>query len=205
MKLLDFRDTREILKNYGIPLIRTEIIESKKQALDFVKKHKYPVVLKVFSPDVLHRTEKGMTEIVDANISKSYDRLDKKAPKNGFLIIQDKGKGIPIICGMKRDPVFGPVIMFGLGGMFVELIKDVSFAIGPLNKVQALEMIKRIQGYDVLKGFRNKKGINLNKMADILVNLSCIAEDYPEIKEIDFNPVFASHTKVVVADPNLIL
>jgi len=116
------------------------------------------------------------------------------------ILVQKMGFGREIALGMKRDLQFGPVLMFGLGGIFIETLKDVSFRICPLSKKTAKEMIKEIRGYPVLKGQRGKRGINIEKLVEIILQLSKLSLENPEIKEIDFNPIFVDEKTAKVAD-----
>jgi len=207
--LLNFRKTTKLLKKYNIPIVKTEIIDSQKEAVLFAKKNDFPVVLKVFSPEVLHRTEKGLV-ILNINnkeqLKESFNKILKKSDKlkQKNILIQKQGKGTQIICGMKRNVSFGPVLMFGLGGVFVEVLEDVSFGIAPLSKKEASQMIKRIKGYKILKGFRGYPKADLSKISQVLTNLSRLAQENEDIKSIDLNPVFVNKSKIEVADPKII-
>ncbi len=195
------------MEKYKIPFSKTELLTSEKEALKKADQLGYPLTLKVFSPNVYHRTEK---ELVRNNLKekeefkKAFLSLKKKTPLKGVLLLQKKEKGIELMAGMKRDPVFGPVIVFGLGGVFVEVLKDISFALSPLSRRDAKKAIKSIKGYRVLRGYRNNPPVNLNKLGDFLVKISKLAEENPEIKEIDFNPVFAQGERIKAVDFKLI-
>jgi len=207
--LLNFKETKKILADYNIPLVETEVIESRKQALNFAEK-KWPVVLKVFSEEVLHRTESGLVKTGIGNkkeLSSSLREMERRSKnlKKKKILIQRTEKGTEIICGMKRDETFGPVLMFGLGGIFVEVLKDVSFSITPLNKKESLEMIKEIKGYKILKGFRGFPEANLEEISKLLLSLSKISEENGEIKEIDFNPAFVNEKTLKVVDFKIII
>jgi len=202
--ILDFKKTNKLLTEYNIPLIETEVVQSKKQALDFADNN-WPVVLKVFSKEVLHRTELGLVKTgieSKKELKSSLDEIRKEAVdlKDKKILIQKTGKGTEIICGMKRDKTFGPVLMFGLGGVFVEVLKDVSFGITPLSKKESKEMIKQIKGYKILKGFRGYPKVDFEKISKLLLNLSKIAEENENIKEIDFNPAFVNEKTLKVVD-----
>jgi acetyltransferase len=114
-------------------------------------------------------------------------------------------RGVETIIGMKRDPVFGPVILFGLGGIFVEVLKDASLGIAPLTKDEALTRIRRIKGLPLLTGARGREPVNLNALADILVSLSTLALAHPEVEEIDFNPVFATPDGAHIVDARVMV
>ena len=218
MELLSFEETKKLLKQYKIPLIQTKIIRTKKEAVIFAQKFDYPIVLKILASDIIHKTEKGLVENKICNkkeLDISFQRLSKKRKlgKNSFLLIQKKGEGIELIVGMKRDPVFGPILMFGLGGVFVELFKKNSFGIAPLSKKEARKMIKDVQILDIAKkrGLLSQGAPLLKERSsffgvdDILVKISKIAEEYPKIKEIDFNPIFVGAKETLVVDAKFLV
>ncbi len=208
--LLDFQETKKILDKYNIPLVKTEVINSERQGFDFASRNGWPVVLKVFSPKILHRTELGLVKNNIKNeveLKSSFCDILKKSDKlkNKKILIQTKAKGTEIICGMKRDSVFGPVLLFGLGGIFVEVLKDVSFGIAPLKEKDALQMIKEIKGYKILKGYRKYPEVDLKKISKLLINLSRLSLEEKRIKEIDFNPVFVGPKKIEAVDFKIII
>jgi len=224
MILLDFKKTENLLKRYKIPLIKTNLVNSKKEARDFAEKIGWPVVLKTSSAEVLHRTEKGLVkvgirseqELLSAfdEIAKTFSKQDLvsfQKKKTGGILIQKKGEGIETIIGAKRDPVFGTVVMFGLGGIFAEALKDVSFGIAPLSKREAIEMVKSIKSHKILEGYREKIGKapagfirrRIENIARLLIAVSRLSAENQKIKRIDFNPVFIKGENVEVADPKL--
>ncbi len=204
MKLLDYRKSELLLRKYKIPLIETKIVKNEKEAKDFADKFGYSIILKVFSPEIFHRTEKKLIEFCsdEKELKRAFQKLVRKIPKKkgNFLLIQKKGGGIELICGMKRDLVFGPVLLFGLGGIFVEAMGNLTFAVGPVSKTEAMEMIRTNKIFKTLKarGILNSAG--LKKLAEILFHLSRLAENNPKIKEIDFNPVFLKGKEIKAAD-----
>jgi len=203
--LLGFRETKKILEDYKIPFLKTQLVRTKGEAKRAAQKIGWPVVLKISSPEVLHRTEKRLLEVNLQNekeLGRAFDEILQRAKSRKIegILVQKMTKGIELACGMKRDESFGPVLMFGLGGIFIEVLKDVSFRIAPLSKKEAREMIKEIKSYKILKGYRDKRGVDLQELEKILIQLSKLSEDHPEIKEIDFNPVFVNEKRVQVAD-----
>jgi len=212
MELLGFEKTKELLRQYKIPLVKTRLVKTKKEAKNFAKKIGWPLVLKISSSEVLHRTEKGLVKVGIENekeLGKAFDEIMGTVPVRGKspaegVLIQKMARGIEVACGMKRDVTFGPVLMFGLGGVFIELLKDVSFAIAPVNKREAMETIKKIKGYKILKGYRGKNPVNLDGLVKVLVGISKLSMEHSEIKEIDFNPIFVNEKRVQVADFKII-
>jgi len=208
--LLDIEKTIDLLKRYKIPVLKTEAVRSRKEAMAFAEKFGYPVVLKVFAPDILHRTERRLVKVDikdKEELNKAFGEITKNSSKikDKKILIQKMGKGLQVICGMKRDPTFGSVLMFGLGGVFVEVLKDVTFGIAPLTKNEAMGMIKKIKGYEILKGYRGGVSANLEKISELLTNLSKLAEEREDIKGVDLNPVFVDEKTIKVADPKIIV
>lgn len=207
--MLGFYQTKKLLQKYKIPLVKGEIISTKDEALNFAKKYNFPLVLKIFSPEILHKTDIGgvILNIDNQNLLlKSWQKIKHLAKrKNAQILIQKQIEGKQIIAGAKCDQVFGPVVVFGLGGIFVEVLKDVSFRIAPITKKEAKEMIKEIKGYKILEGTRGEKGVNINKIAEILVNLSKLISNEKQIKEIDLNPVIVNEKEALVVDAKIII
>jgi len=195
--LLTWKETKNLLKEYSIPLTRTEEIKTEKQAIKFSEKYGFPIVLKVFSTNLFHKNTKGL--IVICYNKKQVSQAFKRMKSKGKLLAQRKETGIELACGMKRDAVFGPVIMFGNGGIFIEFLNNISLAIAPVNKKQAISAIKRIKGYSVLEEKIGEERIM--DLAELLTKLSRISSKYPKIKAIDLNPVFANKKKISIVDP----
>ena len=206
---LNFIKTKEILLKYHILSCKEKFVNSEKEALIFANKIGFPVVLKILSPDIVHVTDvgglkqgiKNKKELKEVwgDIISSVKKKMPRALIEGFLI-QEEVKGIEIVMGMKRSREFGPVLMFGLGGILVEVLKDVSFGVAPLSRTSAIRMIKEIKGYKVLKGFRGSPAVNLEKLIDILINLSRLSLENQNIKEIDLNPIIVNNKKALVVD-----
>jgi acetyl-CoA synthetase (ADP-forming) len=202
--LLDFQKSLELLEKYSIQTADSQVFENKNEATEFAENIGYPVVVKIWGDDILHRSElKGVRVNIknEKELGNAFDDLKKIAPQ---IIIQKMENGHQVYVGIKHDPQFGKVIMFGLGGIFVEILKDVSFRLCPLNKAEALEMIKEIKGFSVLNGARGGEVANLDSLAEFLVAVSKLAENEEEIKEIDFNPVMAGKEKVLAVDFKII-
>jgi len=202
MPLLNFQATKNLLLKYKIPFFETEIFESEKTAVKFAKRIGYPVVLKIFSSQILHRTDVGGVKIGVKNekeLKEAFSDLLKIRKIEGILV-QKMGFGREIALGMKRDLQFGPVLMFGLGGIFIETLKDVSFRICPVSKKEAQSMIKEIRGYSILRGQRGERSVNIEDLVKIIVRLSKLALKEKNIKEIDLNPVIVNEKKALACD-----
>ena len=195
MKLIELREIINLLKKYNLNFVESVVIKDK----NIFDKIKYPIVLKVSSNKIIHKSDCGG---VITNINNKKDAVEnfnklKRISKN--IIAQKMVYGKEIIIGMKKDPQFGPVVMFGLGGIFVEIMKDVVFRICPIEKKEAIEMIKEIKSYSILEGVRGEKKVNINKIADIIVKISNLSLK-EDINEIDLNPVIINDGGAFIVD-----
>ncbi len=200
MKLLSLEKTLDILKKYNIGIPDYKVVKNEKDLVEFTKSNDFPLVLKVFSTNILHRTEKNLV-VTDINsldeLKKEFLNIQAKL-KEGEVLVQKQIKGVELIIGMKRDKSFGPAILFGVGGIFVEVLKDISWKIAPLDLSEAKRMINSIKSKKILNGYRNIEKVDIDKLADILVKVSKIAMNETHIKEIDFNPVIANKNPLPV-------
>ena len=172
-----------------------------------IPKIKYPTILKVDSSDAVHKSDLGLvfTDINNAkDVKDAVKQIKKVVEKEGIedykMFFQEKIDGTELIFGMKRDAVFGPVIVFGLGGIFVEIVKDVAMRIAPLTRKDCLEMIDSIKGKKLLEGYRNSKKVHIPFIIDVMLNLSRLSMNENHINEIDFNPVIVNEEKAYVVD-----
>jgi len=173
---------------------------NKVEACDLAEKIGYPVVMKIASPDILHKTDAGgvMVGIEDKEgLETGFDTILEKARAfnsgakiDGILIQKMASKGKEVILGLSRDPVFGHAVMFGLGGIFVEVYKDVVFRLSPMGRNVARRMVRSIKGYPILKGLRGEKPSDIETIEKHIVSLKVMADNHPMIKELDINPLF---------------
>jgi acyl-CoA synthetase (NDP forming) len=175
----------------------------------------FPVVLKIHSPDIIHKTDVGGVKLGLATATaagKAYNEImasaKAKAPSaklEGVTVQPMARHGTEVIIGMSKDPQFGPVLMFGLGGILVEILKDVSFRIVPITRRDANQMITEIKGFPLLQGYRGSEPASITALEDMLLKLSDFVEKHPEIKEVDLNPIFAYKDGAVAVDARVIL
>ena len=208
-------EAREVLTAYGIPVVKGEIADSFDKALAIANKIGYPVVLKVVSKDIIHKTEvDGVVLDVknEKELKLGYNQILRsvklhkpKAEIDGVFVQEMASGGYEVIIGGKLDHTFGHVILFGFGGIFVEIFNDVSFRIVPITKEDALEMIEEIKATKILKGYRGRKPADMNALVSLLLKTSKLLQESPEIRELDINPVFALHDKAVAADARIII
>ena len=208
-------ESKKILKQAGIPVVETKLAKTQKEAVSLSQKIGFPVVLKIVSPDVIHKSDSGGVKLSInsvAEVKKAYDEILKKVRKqypdgiiHGVSVQKMALPGTEVIVGTSKDPQFGPVIMFGLGGIFVELLKDVSFRVIPVEQRDAQEMIKEIKGYPLLQGYRGKEPANISALVEIILKISKLIEENPQIKELELNPILAYKNKAVAVDARIIL
>ncbi|MEA2071475.1 MAG: acetate--CoA ligase family protein [Asgard group archaeon] len=209
-------ESKTIMKEIGIATPDFRIATNEKEAKKFANELGYPIVMKIISPQIVHKTDAGgvRLNINSTNeakktfneIIKTVKKYDSSAQIKGILIEKMKPSTTEIIIGITRDTTFGPAVMFGLGGIFVELFKDVSFRIAPLTEKDAHEMIREIKGLPLLQGFRGAPNVDLSLIVRLLVKISKFAMEYiDDIKEIDLNPIFAYEKELQVVDARIIL
>jgi len=208
-------ESKRILKQVGISVVETKLAKTQKEAVSFSQKIGFPVVLKIASPGVIHKSDSGGVKLSlnnAAEVKKAYDEILKKVkrqyPKaavHGVSVQKMVRPGTEVIVGTSQDPQFGPVIMFGLGGIFVELLKDVSFRVIPVKRKDAQEMIEEIKGYPLLQGYRGKEPASLTALVEIILKISKFVEQNSQIKELELNPVFAYRNKAIAVDARIIL
>ena len=208
-------ESRALLEEYGISLPEAILAHSPEDAIEAARKMSCPLAMKVVSPDIIHKSDAGGIKLDlknEKDVEKSFREIISNAGKvttkervHGTLISPMAEKGQECIIGMIRDRQFGPVIMFGLGGIFVEVLKDVSFRVAPLSEEDIDAMIKEIKGYKVLTGIRGGKPKDINAIKKLLAILSEIAINHAEIEEIDLNPVIVHEKGISIVDSRIIL
>ncbi len=208
-------ESKKFLKQVGIPVIETRLARTLKESVLFSQKMGFPVALKIASPDIVHKSDSGgvrlslnNTSEVRAAYREIMDGVQEKNPSASIqgVSVQKMAKpGTEVIVGTSKDPQFGPVIMFGLGGIFVEVLKDVSFRIIPLGRKDALEMIEEIKGYPLLQGYRGKESVDIPALTEIILKISRVMEEHPEIKELEINPIIAYKKGALAVDARIIL
>ena len=207
---------QEVLRAYNLPTPNTALARSSDEAVAAAEKIGYPVVLKIASPQISHKSDVGGVKVnlIDAeavknaffDITARAQRMRPEAYIAGCLVQEMAPKGCKeIIIGFKRDDQFGPLLMFGLGGIYVEILKDIAFRLAPLGRDDAKGIIREIKSYMLLKGVRGEQPVNFQAIEDILLTMSELALDFPEILEAEFNPVLVNSEKAVVADVRITL
>jgi acetyl coenzyme A synthetase (ADP forming)-like protein len=208
---------KKVCDAYGIPVPKEGLATSAKEAAKLAKKVGFPVVLKIVSPDILHKTEAGGVIVglsKPAEVEKAYAKIIKSAKaykKNAEIIgiqIQQmltKGDAQEVIIGAVTDSSFGKVVAFGLGGVLVEVLKDVTFRLAPTTQQEALSMLDGIAASQILRGVRGARGVDRKSLSALIVNVSQLVSDFPEISEMDLNPVFAGPDGVTAVDVRIVV
>ena len=209
-------EAQEVLKAYGLPTPKTVLARSSDEAGAAAEEIGYPVVLKIASPHISHKSDVGgvkvnlqnATEVMETfkDITARAQRMRQDAYIAGCLVQEMAPAGVKeVIIGFKRDEQFGPMLMFGLGGIYVEIMKDISFKLAPLSRQDAFEIVREIKSYMLLKGVKGEPPVNFNALEDIIMTMSQLAMDLPQVWEAEFNPVLVNHERAIVADVRMTL
>ncbi|MBN2599417.1 MAG: acetate--CoA ligase family protein [Candidatus Thermoplasmatota archaeon] len=199
-------EVKDLLRAYGIPTTKYQVVK-KENDLEKLTLH-YPVALKVCSSKILHKTDVGGVKLGIQNkdeLKKTFKEFKKKFPRENLLVDQMEEKGVEIIVGLVQDPTFGLCIMCGIGGIFTELYKDVSFRVVDIDEYDARQMIEELAGKKLLEGFRGMKA-NKQLVVDLLLNVSKLGEELIDhVDQMDLNPVFIYENSICVVDAKLIV
>ena len=213
--LLTEVEAKDLLKQAGVSVVDTRLATSREKAVAVSGELGFPVVLKIASSDVVHKSDAGGVKLNLATadeVGAAYDAImasiGKAFPDAKIQGVSVQGmarSGVEVIVGMSKDAQFGPVLMFGLGGVLVEILKDVSFRIVPLAKRDAAEMIREIKGYPLLEGYRGSEPVDVANLEAMVLKVSEFVDKNPDIKELDLNPVFAYGDGAVAVDARVVL
>jgi acetyl-CoA synthetase (ADP-forming) len=203
-------ESKQVLAAYEIPVTREKSVADVKDLIDATEEIGFPLVLKGCSSDLAHKTEKGLIRVDIRNDSEARAAFEEimgaMAGPDKAVLVQEMVKGPrELVVGLTRDPQFGPCVMFGLGGIFTEILKDISFRVAPLEKRDALEMMQEIKGHKILEAVRGMEAADLDMFSQILINVGRIGMEHEKVKEIDINPVIISGSKPVAVDALVIL
>ncbi len=208
-------EAKAVCMEYGIPVTKFKLAENEAEAAKFADEIGYPVVLKIVSPDIIHKSDvggvminlKGEREVRNAykQILQNIKKHKAKAKITGILVQEMAPSSTEVIIGAIKDPQFGPSIMFGLGGIFVEVLKDVTFRVAPVTEDEARQMITEVKAYPLLKGYRNQPPADIDAIVKILLNTSKLVMEHQEIKELDLNPIMVYKKGAKTVDARIIL
>ncbi len=204
-------ESKELLEEIGIQVPTQALTTSKEETIKAIEKIGFPIVLKLIAEDIIHKSDTGAVKLnlkSREDVEQAYDELISIPSQKEKKISVQKMADEPItelIIGMTTDPQFGPALMFGIGGILVELLEDVSFRIAPVTEYDCREMIKEIKGFPILDGYRGKPKADINAIVDVLMKISELVIKYEEIKEMDLNPVFIYEQGLICVDARIIL
>jgi len=204
-KSLAENEVKELLRDSGIPTTDFQVVK-KFEEID-LKKLKFPAVLKVCSPNILHKTDVGgvVLDISRDQLEAEFSKMREKFPNDMLLVESHQDRRVEVIVGLINDPTFGLTIMFGLGGIYTEVYKDVTFRVVPIKREDAEEMLKEIKAAPILEGYRKIK-VDRDAIINMLMKVSSLGEKYMDkIAEMDLNPVFVKEKGAVVVDAKLLL
>jgi acyl-CoA synthetase (NDP forming) len=214
-KILTEVESKQLLEEAGIPIVRARLATSRDAAVQAARDIGFPVVLKVVSPQITHKSDVGGVKLdlkSPEEVAAAFDEIMAAARRaapdaaiDGVSVQQMARPGIEVIVGVSTDPQFGPVIMFGLGGILVEVLKDVSFRIIPIASRDARQMIHEIKGFPLLEGYRGQDPADLAALESLLLRVSAFVEQQPEVSELDLNPVFAYKDGALAVDARIVL
>jgi acetate---CoA ligase (ADP-forming) subunit beta len=208
-------EAKTICAEYGIIVNKFSVATNEKEAVAQAEKIGYPIVLKIVSPDIIHKSDAGGVKVnlkTAADVETAYKTIIENGKKYkadakivGVIVQEMAPQGTEVIVGAVKDPQFGQTVMFGLGGIFVELLKDVSFRVAPLTVADAKEMITGLKAFPLLNGYRGSKPADLDALAEVLCNVSKMIMEHQEIAELDLNPVMAYPIGTKCVDARIIL
>ncbi len=215
-QFLEETESKEILSAYGFPVNETKIAKDKQEAVAIADKMGYPVVLKILSPDITHKTDaQGVQlDLMDADhVRKAFDTIMEGARNykddariTGVTVQTMVSRpDMELLVGAKKDPNFGPVILFGMGGIYTEIFKDRAIGLPPMNRLIVQRLLEQTRVYKILKGYRGRPGVDMNQLEELILRLSQLMVDFPEIKELDMNPVIVKDGGLFAIDARILL
>lgn len=208
-------EAKTVCMEYGIPVTKFKVAKTVDEAVNYAEEIGYPVVLKIVSPEIIHKSDVGGVAVnleTSAEVREAYQEILENTKKHkpnakiiGVLVQEMAPESTQVIVGATKDPQFGPALMFGLGGVFVEILKDVTFRIAPLTEREAEEMITEVKAYPILKGYRGQPPADIKTIVQILLNTSKLVMEHQEIKELDLNPIMVYEKGAKTVDARIIL
>lgn len=213
--LLNEVEAKQLLHDAGVPIVTTVLVTTQEEAKTQAERFGYPVVLKIVSPDIVHKSDVGGVKVGlqdGAAVAAAFEEIIANAKKavpdasiTGVAVQNMAPEGTEVIVGMTTDPQFGPVMMFGLGGIMVEVLKDVSFRLVPLTERDAVQMIDEIKGRAVLEGVRGRPPADKAALCETILKVAEFVEQHPEVQELDLNPVIAYPDGVIAVDARIVI
>lgn len=207
---LSEHESKELLRSYEIPVTREIEANDQKGLVEAIREIGFPLVIKACGPKLSHKTERGLVRVdirSPEEATAAFDKIMNEVKDDGgSVLVQEMVKGQrELVIGLTRDPQFGPCVMFGLGGIFTEVLKDISFRVAPIETYDALEMMREIKARKILEAVRGMPPADLDQLADILIKVGNIGIEQEHIKEIDINPVILAGSQPVAVDALVVL
>jgi acyl-CoA synthetase (NDP forming) len=213
--LLTEIEAKQVLEESGVPVSPARLARTRDDAVKMANELGYPIVLKIVSPQITHKSDVGgvALNLTSAEeVGAAYDSVVASSKQHvpdatidGVAVQRMEKQGIEVIVGMTKDPQFGPVMMFGLGGVLVEVLKDVAFRVVPINERDARQMVHEIKGFPLLEGYRGQDPADIARLEQLLLKVSQFIEQHPEVAELDLNPVFAYKDGALAVDARIVL
>ncbi len=213
--LLTEIEAKQLLEDAGVPVSPARLARTRDDAMKMAEQLGFPIVLKIVSPQITHKSDVGgvaLNLVSSEDVGAAFDRIVAAAKRHepdavidGVAVQRMEKQGIEVIIGMISDPQFGPVLMFGLGGVLVEVLKDVAFRVVPLNERDARQMVHEIKGYPMLDGYRGQDLADVAGLQQLLLKVSDFVERHPDVAELDLNPVFAYKDGAIAVDARIVL
>ena len=207
---LSEHESKELLQTYGIPVTREKVASNHQEFMRAIEEIGFPLVIKACAPNLNHKTEHGLVRIEIRNEKEAVvtfnEIINKVKDHGGTVLVQEMIKGRrELVIGLIRDDQFGPCVMFGLGGIFTEVLKDISFRVAPIEKFDALDMMDEIKGRRILGAMRGMPAADLDQIADILIKVGTIGLEQEKVKEIDINPIILAGRRPIAVDALVVL
>jgi len=213
--LLTEIEAKQVLEEAGVPVSPARLARNRGEAVKTAIELGFPIVLKIVSPQITHKSDVGGVALnlnSPDEVGAAFERVVASAKQHapdatidGVAVQRMEKQGVEVIVGMTKDPQFGPVLMFGLGGVLVEVLKDVSFRVVPLDARDARQMVHEIKGYPLLEGYRGQEPADVAGLEKLLLKVSEFVEQHPEVSELDLNPVFAYKDGALAVDARIVL
>ena len=206
-------ESKAILEEWGIPTVSCQVATSRDEALTLARSTGFPVVLKILSPDIIHKSQAGgvrVNLVTEEDVGSAYDQIVENARRSSpsarilGVTVQEMVSGVEVAAGVTKDPQFGHVLMFGMGGLDIELVRDTAFRLIPIDAEDARQMIHDIKGYPLLQADRGL-GADVQSLHTILLKVSDLIVAHPQIEGMDLNPIIASSSGWVVADARIVV
>jgi len=203
-------ESKMVLSRYGIPVVRERLVRDKDQCLSAVREIGFPLVMKGCAPEISHKSELGLVMVdirSEPEAMASFEKImNSMSATSPAVLVQEMVKGKrELVVGLTRDEQFGPAVMFGLGGIFTEILSDVAFRLAPFDRKEALSMMEEIKGRKILDAVRGMEAVDLDLLAHVLVKVGEMALDHPEIREIDINPLIVSGGVPIAVDALVVI